>query len=68
MICSDESQIKAQFNMQRLGENKIAYRAENTVFPQMKTSSKVHMCLHWFLYTPDNVLLCKAMLVRYHYL
>jgi len=25
------------------------YRAENTDFvPQMKTSSKVHICWHWF--------------------
>jgi len=36
-------------------------------FQQMKTPRKVHICLHWFfyLYPPDNVLLCKAMLVRY---
>jgi len=26
-------------------------------FPQMKTSRKVHNCLHWFFYPPDNVLL-----------
>jgi len=29
-------------------------------FPQMKTSRKVHICLHLFFYPPDNVLLCKA--------
>jgi len=26
---------------------------------------KVHICLHLIFYPPDNVLLCKAMLVRY---
>jgi len=31
----------------------------------MKTSRKVHICLHLFLYHPDNVLLCKAMPVCY---
>jgi len=35
--------------MQSLGENKTdGYRAENRFFPQMKTSRKVHNCLHWF--------------------
>jgi len=31
-ISSDESQSKAQFNMQNLGENKTGYRAENIHF------------------------------------
>jgi len=32
IISSDESQGKAQFNMQRLGENKTGHRAENVDF------------------------------------
>jgi len=62
-INSDESQNKAQFNTLSLGENKTdVYRAENIdFFPQMKTSRKVHICLQWFSYPPDNVLLRKAM-------
>jgi len=48
--------------MQSLGENKAGYRA---VFPPMKTSIKLRICWHWFLYPPDNVLPCKTMLVRY---
>jgi len=41
IISSDESQIKAQLGVG------IGYRAENTDFsPQMKTSRKVHNCLH----------------------
>jgi len=31
----------------------------------MKTSRKIHICLHCFLYPPDDVLLYKAMLLRY---
>jgi len=31
----------------------------------MKTSRKVHICLHSFLYPPDNVLLGKATSVHY---
>jgi len=47
--------------MQSLRENKAdGYRGENRLFPQMKTSRKFHICLHWFLYPPDNVRLCKA--------
>ena len=34
-------------------------------FPQMKTSRKIYICLYWFLYPPDNLLLCKAMVDRY---
>jgi len=61
IISSDESQSKVQFNTLSLGENKTdLYRAENRFFPQKKTSRKVHICLHWFLYPPDNALLCKA--------
>jgi len=44
IISSDESQSKAQFNLQSLGENETG--AENVhFFPQMKTSRKVHICL-----------------------
>jgi len=33
--------------MQNVGENKAdGYRAVNRFFPQMKTSGKVHICLH----------------------
>jgi len=56
---------KAQFILQNLGENTAGYRAGNRVFPQIRTSRTVHICLHWLLYTPDNVLLCKPMLVQY---
>jgi len=31
-MISDESQSKAQFNLQSLGENKTGYRAENIIF------------------------------------
>jgi len=35
--------------MLSLGENKTdVYRAENRFFPRMKTSRKVHTCLHCF--------------------
>jgi len=41
-------QSEAQFNLQSLGDNKTGYHAENiNFFPQMKTSRKVHICLHW---------------------
>jgi len=46
---SDESQSKAQFIRQSLGENETGYRAKNIAynfFPQMKTSRKVHISLH----------------------
>jgi len=33
-------------------------------FPQMKTSQKVHVCLHCIFIRAENVLPCKAMLVR----
>jgi len=63
---SDESQNKAQFNLQSLGENKTGYRAENIkLFPQVKTSRKDHICLHCILYAPENVLPCKETLIRY---
>jgi len=39
--------------------------AENRLFPQMKTSRKVTICLHWFSYPAGNALLCKAILVCY---
>jgi len=43
-MSSDESQSKAQCNLLSLGENKSGYRAENIkIFPQMKTSRKVHI-------------------------
>jgi len=58
IVSRAESQIKAQFNTLSLGENKSdVYPADNIdFFPHMKTSRKVHICLHWFLYPPDNVL------------
>jgi len=40
IVSSDESQSKAQFSVG------TGYRAENRFFPQMKTSRKVHICLH----------------------
>jgi len=46
IISNDEWQSKAQFNTQSLGENKTGYSAENINFFQMKTSRKVHICLH----------------------
>jgi len=59
VISSDESQSKAGFNLQSLEENNTGYRAENIeFFPQMKTSRKVHICLHWF-FIPSW--LCTAM-------
>ena len=66
IISIDELQ-SAQFSTLSLGENKTdVYHAENINFStKMKTSRKVHICLHWFLYPPDNVLLCEAMPVRY---
>jgi len=67
-MSSDESQSKAQCNLLSLGENKSGYRAENIKnFPQMKTSRKVHIWFVYiaFLYSPENVLLCKAMPSRY---
>jgi len=39
LISSDESQSKAKFNLQSLGEKKTSYRAENRFFPKVKTSS-----------------------------
>jgi len=46
IISSDESQSKAHFDLQSLGEIKTGYRAKNIqFFPQMKTS---HICLHCF--------------------
>jgi len=60
IISSDELQSKAQFNVG------TGYRAEKTdIFPQMKTSRKVHICLHLIFYLLDNVLQYKAMLIRY---
>jgi len=54
--------------MNRKVKHKLAWELvtvpKTDFFPQMKTSRKVHICLHWFFYSPDNVLLCKAMLVR----
>ena len=39
IISSDESQSKAHFDLQSLGEIKTGYRAKNIqFFPQMKTS------------------------------
>jgi len=40
--------IKHNLTRKSLGENKTyGYRAENiNFFPQMKTSRKVHICLH----------------------
>jgi len=36
--------------MLSLGENKTdVYRTENIFLPQMKTSRKVHICVHCFL-------------------
>jgi len=67
IINSDESQGKAQFNTLSIGENKTGYRAENRFFPQMNFSRNVHICLHRFLYPPDNVLLRKGMAVRYQF-
>jgi len=37
---SDESQSKAQFNTQSLGENKTGYGAENTVFSTYENFKK----------------------------
>jgi len=66
IISSDETQSKVQFNTLSLGENKTdVYRPGNIFFPQMKTSRKVHICLHRFVFFPGNVLLCKAVPVRY---
>jgi len=63
IIGSHESQSNAQFILQSLGENKTdGYRAENIDCFHRWKPRKVHICLHWFLYPPDNVLLCKAML------
>jgi len=31
----------------------------------MKPSRKAHIYLHSYFHPPENVLLCKAMLVRY---
>jgi len=57
-------QSKAQVNLQSLGEKEIGYRAENIIsFHRWKLHEKF-----LFIYTDypaDNVLLCKAMLVRY---
>jgi len=61
-MSSDESQSKAHFDLQSLGENKTGYVLKREKFPQMKTS---HICLHCFFYASNKVLLCKAVLVRY---
>jgi len=46
IISSNESKSKTQFNLQNLGENESGYLSENRIFPQMKTSRKVYICLH----------------------
>jgi len=56
---------KAQFTLQSLGENKTGNRAEHIFFSTNENFKKFHICLHWFLYLSDNVLLGKVMLVRY---
>ena len=67
VINSNESQSKAQFNLQSLGENKTGYRADNIKFvsTDLKLQEKSAFVYTAFLYPSDNVLLCKAMLVRY---
>jgi len=47
MSSDDESQSKAQFNLQSKGHNKLLPCWKQNLFPQMKTSRKVHICLHW---------------------
>jgi len=64
-MSSDESQSKAQFNLQSLREYKSGCRVENRFF---STDENFKKSLHLFilLFIPsDNMLLCKAMLVRY---
>jgi len=62
-----DRKVNYNLNTLSLGANKIdVYRAGNRFYPQMKTSRKVHICLHWFLYPPDNVLLCKAVPIQYY--
>jgi len=49
IISSDESQSKAQFNLQNLGENTTGYRAENMKFVSAdETSRIVHIYLYCF--------------------
>jgi len=45
IISSDQSQSEAKFNLQNLGENKTTM-LKTEFFVQMKTSRKVHICLH----------------------
>jgi len=63
LISSDESQSKAKFNLQSLGEKKTSYRAENRFFPKGENFKSTFVNID-FLYPPDNALLCKAILVR----
>jgi len=44
--------------MQSLGGNKTGYYAENKIFSTDENFQKKHVCLHWFLYSPDNVGYC----------
>jgi len=67
MISSDESQKKAQFNLQRLGENMTGYRAENSFFHRWNRQEKSTIAYIDF-YTP-LIMLGTAMqsnaIVRY---
>ena len=65
IINSDESQSKAQINLQSFSENKTGYRAEIISFSAEENFNIVQICLHRFLCPPDNILLCKALLVCY---
>jgi len=62
LIIGSESQSKAEFDLQSLGENKTGCCAENmlktNLFPRMKTSRKVNFCTLLFYTLVIIVLQC----------
>jgi len=70
IISSDESQSKAQFNLfnlQSVGENTTGYCAKYIKFVSTDENLKkrLRLFLYCFLYPLENVLLYKALLIRY---